>query len=167
MTQELSKIIPTDFNEDSKVWIFQSNRPFNEQEELEINEQLLNFYSQWNSHGKEIKGWAKLLFKRIVVVLADETSSEVSGCSTDSMIRIIKSFERQYQVDFFNRTNILFMVKNQAEALPMNQVKYALENGFLETDTPLFNNLVDSKKTLLNEWLVPLNKSWLWNRIVN
>ena len=45
--------------------------------------------------------------------------------------------------------------------------KYALEKGFIETDTLLFNNLVDTKEKLENEWLVPLNKSWLWNRIVN
>lgn len=166
MTQAPEQLLPADFAATSRVWIFQSNRPFNDQEEMEINEQLHNFYVQWQSHGKEIKGWAKLLYSQFVVVLADESASGVSGCSTDSMMRVIKSLERQYNVNLFDRLTISFLVNGKVEPLPMQQVKYALEKGYIETDTPLFNNLVDSKEKLENEWLVPLNKSWLWSRVV-
>lgn len=158
--------IPEDFSPDSRVWIFQSNRPFREQEELEINEQLYNFYIQWQTHGKEVKGWAKLLYHQFVVVVADETFSGVSGCSTDSMMRVIKSFERQYQVDLFDRLTITFLLNDRVEPLPLNQVKYALEKGYIETDTPLFNNLVATKAEFEAGWLTPLDKSWLWERIV-
>ena len=75
--------------------------------------------------------------------------------------------ERQYQVDLFDRLTITFLVDNKAEPLPMQQVKYALEKGYIETDTLLFNNTVATKAQFETEWLVPLNKSWLWNRIVN
>ena len=44
MTKELANILPTDFAPTSKVWIYQSSRPFSKQEEQEINEQLYNFY---------------------------------------------------------------------------------------------------------------------------
>ncbi len=166
MINELKNILPTDFSPTSRVWVFQSSRPFGEQEVIEINEQLYNFYVQWQSHGTDIKGWAKLLFGQFVVVMADETASGVSGCSTDSMTRSIKSFERQYSVNFFDRLTITFLVNDKPQGLPMNQVKYALEKSFIETDTLLFNNLVDTKEKLETEWLVPLNKSWLWNRIL-
>lgn len=165
MTKEFIEQLPTDFAPTSRVWLFQSNRPFSEKEELEINEQLYNFYVQWQSHGNDIKGWAKLMYRQFVVVMADETASGVSGCSTDSMTRIIKSLERQYSVNFFDRMTITFLVDGKAEGLPMNQVSYALQNGYIETDTPLFNNLVDTKEKLENEWLIPLNESWLWQRI--
>lgn len=159
--------IPADFSPESRVWIFQSNRQFNEQEELEINEQLHNFYVQWQSHGKEVKGWAKLFYKQFVVVVADESEIGVGGCSTDGMTRVIKSFERQYGVNLFDRLTITFLVNDKVEPLPMNQVKYALEKGYIETDTPLFNNLVATKAAFEQEWLVPLNKSWLWNKIIH
>ncbi len=167
MTQELEEILPIDFAETSRVWIFQSNRPFNEKEEIEINEQLYNFYVQWKSHGDDVKGWAKVLFKQFVVVLADVQPGDMGGCSTDSMTRVIQSFERQYQVNLFDRLTITFLVDGKPQPLPMQQVKYALEKGYIETDTLLFNNLVDRKEKLIKEWLVPLNKSWLWNKVVN
>lgn len=167
MTKELANILPADFSPESRIWIYQSSRPFSEQEELEINEQLYNFYVQWKSHGADVKGWAKLVFKQFVVVMADETQCGVGGCSTDGMVRIIKSFERQYSVDLFDRLTITFLVDNKVQPLPIQQVKYALEKGYIETDTLLFNNTVHTKLRLEEEWLVPLNKSWLWNRIVN
>lgn len=167
MTDLLTNVLPTDFSPTSKVWIYQSSRPFSVEEETEINEQLHNFYTQWKSHGADVKGWARLLFNQFVVVMADEQFSGVSGCSTDGMVRVIKSMERQYQVDLFDRLTITFLVDEKPQPLPMQQVKYALEKGYIETDTLLFNNTVDSKQKLESEWLVPLNKSWLWNRIVN
>jgi hypothetical protein len=167
MTTELATILPTDFAPNSRIWIYQSNRPFSDQEEKEINEQLFTFYSQWQSHGAAVKGWAKLVFKQFVIVMADERYTGVGGCSTDSMVRIIKSFDRQYSVDLFDRLSITFLVDEKPQPLPMQQVKYALEKGYIKTDTLLFNNTVDTKEKLEQEWLVPLNKSWLWNRIAN
>jgi hypothetical protein len=162
---ELANILPSDFADDARVWIFQSNRSFNENESDEINEQLFQFYTQWQTHGSPVKGWATLLFAQFVLVIADETKHGVSGCSTDSMMRIIKSFENQYQVNLFDRLTITFLVNGRAEQLPMQQIKYALSTGFIETDTPLFNNTISTKAMLQKDWLQPLNKSWLWAKI--
>ena len=167
MIELLKSEFPKDFSPKSKVWVYQSSRAFTEKESVEIDEQLYNFYIQWQSHGDAVKGWAKLIFNQFIVVMADEESCSVGGCSTDGMVRTIKSFERQYQVDLFDRLTITFLINNKAEPLPLQQVKYALEKGYIETDTLLFNNTVDTKERLEAEWLVPLNKSWLWNRIVN
>lgn len=161
----MQDIIPQDFSDNARVRIYQGNRPFSEKEEMEINEQLLQFYSQWLSHGDKVKGWAKLLFRQFVVVMADEEATGVSGCSTDSSVRVIKSLERQYSVNFFDRMTITFLVKEKAEMLPYNQVQYALDKGYINEDTPFFNNVVSNKKDLLNNWLVPLKSSWLADRL--
>ncbi len=165
MLEELKKI-PADFPDDSRVWIFQSNRPFRAREVIEINEQLKNFYLQWQSHGAEVKGWSEVLFNHFIVVMADEKSAGVSGCSTDGMTRVMKSIEKQYLVELFDRLTLTFLVQEKVQMLPISQVPYGLEKGYIETDTPLFNNLAPTKQDLLSNWLVPLDKSWLWSRIV-
>jgi hypothetical protein len=45
--------------------------------------------------------------------MVDERKAGVSGCSTDSSVRFIKSLGEKYKVDFFNRTNLAFVVKGQ------------------------------------------------------
>jgi hypothetical protein len=164
-TKEVSDLIPADFSDDSKVWIFQSSRPFVEKEQKEIDEQLLQFYSQWLAHGEQVTGWAKLLFNQFIVVLADETGTHVSGCSTDGMVRVIKSLERQYDVNFFDRMTITFLVNGKAQMLPFGQVQYAIDKGYLNEDTLTFNNIATNKKELLDGWLVPMRESWLASKV--
>lgn len=161
----LKSEIPADFHDSSRVWIYQSSRLFIEKEEKEINEQLHQFYIQWQSHGIPVKGWAKLLFRQFIVMMADETATGVSGCSTDSSVRIIKSIERQYDVNMFDRMMMTFLVKGKAEMLPLNQLQYAVDKGYIDKDTMMFNNVVTNKKELLENWLVPIADTWLASRL--
>jgi hypothetical protein len=161
----LKDLIPADFADESRVWIYQSSRAFVEKEVQEIDEQLYQFYAQWTAHGAPVKGWAKLLYRQFVVVMADETKVGVSGCSTDSSVRVIKSLERQYDVNFFDRMMITFLRSDKAEMLPFNQVQYALDKGFISAETPLFNNVIATKGELMTRWLVPLSTSWLADKV--
>lgn len=164
-TEEVKNLVPADFADDSRVWIFQSNRAFIEKEQKEIDEQLSQFYTQWTAHGAPVKGWAKLLFGQFIVVMADETATGVSGCSTDGMVRVIKSLERQYDVNFFDRMMVTFLVNGKAQMLPFGQIQYAIDKGYMTPDTLIFNNVATNKMELLNIWLVPIRESWLANRI--
>ncbi len=157
--------LPTHFPLNSKVWIYQCNRPFLEKEIAELNEQLYNFYTQWQSHGTPVKGWGSCVYNQFIVVMADVIATGVSGCSTDGMVRLIKSFERQYGVELFDRLTITFLIEGKVQPLPLQQIAYALQKGYIKQDSLLFNNLVDTKEKLEKEWLVPLNKSWLWARV--
>lgn len=162
---DVKQLLPTDFADQSRVWIYQSSRAFIEKEQLEINEQLEQFYTQWAAHGAPVKGWAKVLFGQFIVIMADETTVSVSGCSTDSSVKVIKSIERQYSVNMFDRLNITFLRNGKAEMLPLNQVQYAIDKGFINGDTFLFNNVVYTKSELEQRWLIPLRKSWLAERV--
>lgn len=164
-TNVLSELLPADFSPASRVWIYQSSRSFSENETAEIDEQLHLFYAHWQSHGAPVKGWAKLLFGQFIVVIADEEATGVSGCSTDGMVRIVKSLERQYSVNFFDRLTLTFLVNGKAQMLPMGQVQYALEKGFITADTPLFDNTIQTRAELEEHWLRPLRETWLGKRL--
>jgi ABC-type uncharacterized transport system ATPase subunit len=165
ITQEIKQLLPADFSGTSRVWIYQANRPFNEREALEINEQLHQFATQWLSHGTPVKGWGQLLFNQVIVLMADESATGVSGCSTDSSVRIIKSLERQYEVNLFDRLLLGFVVKDKIELLPMGQVSYAFEKGFINEDTLYLNNTVLTKAEMEQHWLIPVKSSWVMKKL--
>jgi len=164
-TNTIQQLLPAGFSPSSRVWIYQSNRPFNERETLEINEQLHQFASQWHSHGTPVKGWGQLLFNQVIVLMADESATGVSGCSTDSSVRIIKSLERQYEVNLFDRLLLAFIVKDRLELLPMAQVAYAFEKGFINEDTHYLDNTVLTKQEMEQRWLVPVKNSWVMKKV--
>lgn len=165
MKFEYQHLIPEDFHPTSRVWIYQSSRLFFINEALEIENMLHGFTANWLSHGAEVKGYANLFFGQFIVLMADETQSGVSGCSTDSSVRLIKTIEEKFKVNMFDRQNLSFIVKEKIQLLPLSQLKYAFENNFIDGDTIYLNNLVQTKDELINKWLIPVKQSWLAKKI--
>ena len=165
MNFDYQSLIPKDFHSESRVWIYQSSRFFFLSEALEIENMLNEFIVNWRSHGTEVKGYANLLFGQFIILMADETQSEVSGCSTDSSVRLIKAIEQKFNVDMFNHQNLAFIVKDKVQLLPLRQLNYAVENSFIDVDTIFFNNLVQTKEELLNNWMIRVKDSWLARKI--
>lgn len=165
MNFEYKHLLNNNFHPDSKVWVYQCNRLFSLNEALETEEMLYEFTRQWKSHGTPVKGTAHLFFGQFIVLMADETATGVSGCSTDSSVRLIKDVEQKFGVNMFDRTTLAFIIKDKIQLLPLSQLQYAANNGFINPDTLYFNNLVQTKKELENQWIVPVKESWLAKKI--
>ena len=94
MKLDYKNLLDANFNPGSRVWIYQASCVFSLQEALDIEELLTEFAAQWKSHGTPVKGGVYLFFGQFIVLLADETATGVSGCSTDSSVRLIKDIEQ-------------------------------------------------------------------------
>jgi hypothetical protein len=165
MNFEYKRLLDDDFDPASKVWVYQSSRLFTIREALQIEEMINQFAQSWLSHGVPVKGAAYLFFGQFVVLMADETATGVSGCSTDSSVRLIKEIEKTFGVNMFDRLALAFIVKDEVQILPMPQLKYAVEQGFITADTLFFNNVVLTKEDLENNWIIPAKDSWLAKKI--
>jgi len=165
MNIHFQDLIPQDFDNNSRVWVYQSNRPFTVNEALEIEEMLDNFCKEWLSHGSALKGYAKLFFGQFIVLMVDETHVKMGGCSTDESLKFIKDLEHDYHVQLLDRQLLAFIIKEKIQLLPLEQVNYSIENDFINGDTLYFNNTILTKKELLNNWIIPVKESWLAQRI--
>jgi hypothetical protein len=164
MNLHFQDLIPQDFSDHSRVWIYQSNRQFTLAEALQIDELLDNFTTTWKSHGADVKGFAKLLFGQFIILMADETATGVSGCSTDSSVRIIKNIEQDFNINLFDRQSLAFIVNERIQLFPLHQLHYAIENDLISPDTLYFNNTVQTKQEVINHWIIPVKNSWLAKR---
>lgn len=161
MSFSITEHIPANFSNSSRVWIYQSSRLFTMPEALELENILENFVTGWKSHGDPVTGYANLFFGQFIILMADETSTGVSGCSTDSSVHVIKEIEKKFSVNMFDRQSLAFLVKEKIQLLPLNQLNYAVENNFIYPDTIYFNNTVQTKTELLQKWMIPVKDSWL------
>ena len=135
-------------------------------EALQVEELLQNFVAGWQSHGVPVKGHGNLLFGQFIVLMADERATGVSGCSTDSSVRLIKTVEQTFHVNMFDRLALAFVTNDKVQLLPLPQLQYAIDNNLITPDTLYFNNLVQDKQALDNSWIIPVKDSWLAKRIV-
>ena len=170
MNLDYKHLIDNIFHPESRVWIYQASRIFSMSEAFEIEDLLKEFTAQWKSHGTPVKGAGYLFFGQFIILMADERATGVSGCSTDSSVRLIKDIEQRFAVNMFDRTTLAFVVKDksdnyQIQMLPLSQLQYAADNQFITADALYFNNLVLTKEELEKNWIVPVKESWLAKRI--
>jgi hypothetical protein len=165
MTFDYRTLLPEEMDASSRVWIYQSSRLFGISEALEIEEMLYGFVGAWHSHGVPVKGYANLFYGQFIILIADETASGVSGCSTDSSVHLMKEIEQKFRVQLFDRLLLAFLIDGKVQLLPYSQLDFATENQFISKDTIYFNNTVQTKKELEEKWLLPLKESWLNDRM--
>ena len=158
--------IPSEFDDSSRVWIYQANRPLIMHEVLQIDELLEDFAEHWLSHGAQVKGFAKIFFGQFIVIMADEKATGVSGCSTDSSVRLMKNIEQDFNVELFNRQLLGFIINERIQLFFLSDLEGAIDEGLVTPDSLYFNNTLLTKKELLSGWIIPIKNSWLQKRFV-
>jgi len=167
MNTSHTELLPAEFSANSRVWIYQSHRLFTLSEALEIEEMLETFVGSWQTHGATVKGYGNLFYGQFIILMADETATGVSGCSTDGSVRLIKEIELKFNVQLFDRLALAFFIREKVQMVPLPQLSYAIENGFVTAETLYFNNTVQTKEELETKWVIPMKDSWLAGRYLN
>jgi len=82
-----------DFNtlpDTARVWIYQANRSFTEDELAAVKIKLDNFIKEWTAHGADLKAGYDIKYKRFITIGLDQNLNTASGCSIDASVRFIQ-----------------------------------------------------------------------------
>jgi len=144
----------------SRVWIYQANRSFSDQELQEIKTQSEDFITQWTVHGANLKASFEIRYKRFIIFGLDQELNMASGCSIDASVNFIQHLEKQYNVELLDKMNVSY---KQGEFIAYKNLidfrKMAKEKA-VSPNTIVFNNLVNTKAEYLSDWEVPASESW-------
>ena len=152
--------------DDSKVWIYQANRQLTLEEIGEMEQLIEGFVEKWEAHKQSVKGFGGIFYKRFIVLMADESVAEVSGCSIDGSVRLIKEIEQAFDLNFFDRLKITYKITNQlVGSFALSQINDLWEKSSINEDTIVFNNLVQTKGEFETKWEIPLKDSLLFQKI--
>ena len=139
----------------SRVWIYQSNRPFTTTELPQIDKKLISFCKNWSAHNIPLKS-SYQLHEWFICLFVEEQVQAASGCSIDTSVEFIKTLSKDLNIDFFNRMNIAFLENELVQVKPLNVLKPQLSKEMI-----VFNNLVTTKSEYETQWQIPLKASWL------
>lgn len=148
------------FSPQSRVWVYQSDRKFSESEEKVILAKLAVFTNQWKAHGNELLASAEIKYGFFIVLIVDEMQANVTGCSIDSSVKLIKEIEHELNVDLFNRLNVTYLNGHDVVLLDRIAFEYLINQGEITAETIVFNNLVQSLQELNTKWKIPFKDSW-------
>ena len=100
-----------DFNtlpETSRVWIYQANRSFTENEIEEIKSKLDVFIENWTAHGSDLQSGYEVKHKRFIVIALNQNLNVATGCSIDASVHFIQQLEKEYNIDLMDKMNVSY-----------------------------------------------------------
>lgn len=146
--------------ENSRVWVYQSNRILNDAEVNEINKMAQHFVPSWDAHGALLSSSITVHHQLFIVIVVDEQVTQISGCAIDKSVAFIKKVEQQLNINCFDRMKVAYQKGNMIETCSMQEFQSLIDEGKVNDQTLVFNNLVSTKKELDTNWQIPLYKSW-------
>ena len=152
-----------DFNtlpEESRVWIYQANRSFSEEEIEEIESKLTIFIENWTAHGSDLQAGYLFKYKRFIIIGIDQNFNKASGCSIDESVRFIQELESQYQVDLLDKMNVSYKQGDFIAYKTLIDFKQMAKDKSVSKNTIVFNNLVTTIAEFNENWEVPASESW-------
>ncbi len=150
----------SDLPDSSRVWIYQSNRSFSDQELQEINSKLEEFITQWTAHGADLKASFDIKYKRFITLALDQKLNAATGCSIDSSVKFIQQLEKDYNVDLLDKMNVSYKQGEFVAYKTLTDFRKMAKEKAVSKNTIVFNNLVNTKAEYLEEWEVPASDSW-------
>ena len=147
--------------DDSRVWIYQSNRDFNESEIGIINDKTIPFLDNWQAHGKDLECSYSIIDKRFIIIAVNESFNPIGGCSIDFSLQLIKDISNTIGIDLLNRLVVNLKIENRLESLSLSDLKNKIKDGFFSPETIIFNTDINSKSELLNNFEIDIKSSWL------
>ncbi|WP_345953289.1 ABC transporter ATPase [Mucilaginibacter sp. PAMB04168] len=148
------------FSQNSRVWIYQSNKELTNDQTQQLQQQLQEFTQAWTAHNNQLKAGAQVKYNRFIILVVDESQAGASGCSIDKSVRFLKELEEQFQINLFDRFNLAYRNGGNIFSVPRNEFEELIKAGEITADTVVFNNLVQNIAELQTKWEVPLKDSW-------
>lgn len=147
-------------NPQARIWIYQANEPFANQEVAEVEQNLQQFAQQWVSHNNQLKAGAAVLHDRFLVLAVDETQAGASGCSIDSSVNFLKKLGAHYQRDLFDRLRFSYLKDDQVYTVSKDDFARLYQEGTINDETLVFDPLVKTVAELTVAFQKPLKNSW-------
>ena len=147
--------------DDSRIWIYQSDRDITESEKALIDKKTILFLEGWQAHGKDLECSYSIISNRFIVIAVNENINPIGGCSIDYSLQLINDISDSIQIDFLNRLIINFKIDNKIASTSLNDFKNKIKDGTFSSETVIFNTAVNTKGELLNNFEINIGSSWL------
>ncbi len=150
-----------DLPDDSRVWLYQSERQFSENEKDLIIQKLSAFCQSWNTHGNSMPTSFEILDNQVILLAVDESGLGASGCSIDSSVRMLRDLENELGVNITDQGKVTFKSgSGKINVTSALGIKSKVTSGEIDSQTLVINPLVKSKKDLDSVWILAGN-SWM------
>ncbi len=132
------------YPDSARLWVFALARELAPGQHALVTERLDSFVGAWKSHGAPVHGAYHIVENRFVLI-AGYVDDGVSGCSTDSMVRVMTMLKKEHGIDGFDRSVVFF--RDDAGAARVDardEFQKLVESGVVGDETMVFDPTIQT-----------------------
>lgn len=145
---------------ESRIWIYQSNRKFADDEVAIIEATLKDFIENWAAHGTPLEASYLVQYNRFIIIAVNQEVQNVTGCSIDASVHMIQELERKFGVELLDKMNVTFRLGEHIAHKTLMEFRKMVKDKAVSANTIVFNNLVNNIEEWQDYWEVPAGESW-------
>lgn len=145
---------------DARVWIFQSSKLLHGDIRLDISSTLISFLKDWAAHGRALFAAFEIRYDRFIVIGVDEAQAQATGCSIDKLMRTVQALDDKHNLDLLERMKVAYREGEEIKEVDANTFAAMLADGRANSETVVFNNVIQSVGELKTEWETTVANSW-------
>ena len=146
---------------ESRIWIYQSDRKLNSEEQAFILKNTGRFLEAWTAHGNDLQAGVQILYDQFIIIGVNEAVNEASGCSIDKSVAFIRELDGILKANLLERSKVALKNETEISLIDFSEIKDMVSAGRITPESSVFNNAIVTKKELEDSWLMPAEKSWI------
>lgn len=150
-----------DLDKSSRLWVYQSDRAFSEDEKKFVLDNGIEFVKSWTAHNKALNASIEVKYNQFIILAVDETKAPATGCSIDKSVHFIKALENEMKINLLDKSKVAFLKDENVMLANLPSIKAKVEVNEISADLLTFNNMVSNKEDFESNWLIPASSSWM------
>ncbi|NIJ44418.1 hypothetical protein FHR24_000857 [Wenyingzhuangia heitensis] len=150
-----------DFNElenNAKVFLYPSNKKFHPELLEEINTKVDDFVNQWVSK-HEIDAGYQIKYQRFIIIAINQ-NKPITTLIIDELVTFIFKLQLEHEIELLDKLNVCFKQGEYVQYKDVKEFKKLIKNKSVNTNTIVFDNLINTKKELESDWELPAEDTW-------
>lgn len=146
---------------DSRLWIFPSSTPLDDERRGALSRSLEQALAAWNAHGAPVQWGYDFAYNRFLVVAVNEAAAALTGCSIDQGVHALQAVEREHGLTLTDSHRIFYRDRDGIQAVSREDFARAVERGEVTLDTVVFDTVASTLGAFLSgAWEGPAKNAW-------
>ncbi|MEN8764310.1 MAG: ABC transporter ATPase [Wenyingzhuangia sp.] len=142
----------------AKVFLYPSNKKFYPELLKEIDRKVKDFVTQWALEN-EIEAGFEIKYQRFIVIAINQ-SKPITTRIIDDLVSFIFKLQITHDIELLDKLNVCFKQGEHVQYKEVKEFKKLIKNKSVNTDTVVFDHLINTKEELNSDWELPAKDTW-------
>ncbi|MDO6738342.1 ABC transporter ATPase [Wenyingzhuangia sp. 2_MG-2023] len=150
-----------DFNQlenNAKIFLYPSSKKFYPELLEQIKTRVDDFVQQWTEIN-EIEAGYEIKYQRFIIIAINPTKP-ITTHIIDELVSFIFKLQLDFDIELLDKLNVCFKQGEFVQYKDVKEFKKLIKNKSVNTNTIVFDNLINTKEELDSDWELPAEDTW-------